>query len=234
MRIIASHRVGRKDLILGFVVAEGVRCDRTPPELTAALDEAIVSAAQTSDAALDERRAACRNLLRNGRYKPTGRGKPASEYLLRAARQGAFPRVNGPVDANNLVSLKHGIAISLWDLDLAPGERFEFCLGAPGDTYVFNPSGQVLKLDDLVCGYAVDEGGGRTPIVNPVKDSLATKTTPQSRRIAACLYCPANEGLELARGVTNELAAWLKCCGESTPVCVALCGEGEEVTLTPQ
>jgi len=228
MRIIASNRVGRKDLVLGLVAAEGVRCDPAPPELAAALDEAIAGAADT---AMDARRAACRNLLRNGRYKPTGRGKPASEYLLRAARQGSFPRVNGPVDANNLVSLKHGIPISLWDLDLAPSDRFEFCLGAAGDSYVFNPSGQVLKLDDLVCGYAVEESGTRAPIVNPVKDSLATKTTPQSRRVAACLYCPVQEGLEVARRVTDELATWLRLCGESTLACVALCGEGEEVTL---
>ncbi len=33
----------------------------------------------------DAVRSAVRDLLRHGGYKPTGRGKPASEYLIRAA-----------------------------------------------------------------------------------------------------------------------------------------------------
>ncbi len=33
----------------------------------------------------EETRRAVRDLLRHGGYKPTGRGKPASEYLVRAA-----------------------------------------------------------------------------------------------------------------------------------------------------
>lgn len=60
---------------------------------------------------------------RNGRYKPTGRGKPANEYLLRAANDGTFPSINGLVDSNNLLSLEHMVPISVWDLDLAQFAR---------------------------------------------------------------------------------------------------------------
>ena len=33
-----------------------------------------------------------RDLLRHGGHKPTGRGKPSSEYLVRAAGEGKVPR----------------------------------------------------------------------------------------------------------------------------------------------
>ena len=77
-------------------------------------------------------------MLRNGSYKPTGRGKPANEYLLRAAGEGSFPATNALVDANNLVSLKHMVPISVWDLDLASSHHTLFRLGRDDERYVFN------------------------------------------------------------------------------------------------
>src|SRR5882672_4860154 len=50
-------------------------------------------------------RGAVRDLLRHGGYKPTGRGKPSSEYLVRAAAEGALRPINAAVDACNAVSL---------------------------------------------------------------------------------------------------------------------------------
>ena len=38
----------------------------------------------------EELRKAVRDLLRHGGYKPTGRGKPSCEYLVRAAGDGAL------------------------------------------------------------------------------------------------------------------------------------------------
>ena len=43
------------------------------------------------------RRASVRDMLRFGAYKPTGRGKPASEYLLNAAAEGHFPFISAAV-----------------------------------------------------------------------------------------------------------------------------------------
>jgi hypothetical protein len=42
----------------------------------------------------DEVRKHVRDLLRHGGYKPTGRGKPSSEYLLGAAAEGGMPAIN--------------------------------------------------------------------------------------------------------------------------------------------
>src|SRR5271155_1948310 len=53
----------------------------------------------------DAVRAAVRDLLRHGGYKPTGRGKPSSEYLIRAVAEGALGAINAAVDACNAVSL---------------------------------------------------------------------------------------------------------------------------------
>jgi hypothetical protein len=44
-------------------------------------------------------RAAVRDMLRPGGCKPTGRGKPASEYLVRAASEGQLAPINLAVDA---------------------------------------------------------------------------------------------------------------------------------------
>src|SRR6266550_2411654 len=58
-------------------------------------------------------RGAVRDMLRHGGYKPTGRGKPASEYLVRAASDGALSPINAAVDACNAVSLHSGLPISV-------------------------------------------------------------------------------------------------------------------------
>ena len=52
-----------------------------------------------------ELRAAVRDLLRHRGYRPTGRGKPSSEYLAGAAAEGRLASINAVVDACNAVSL---------------------------------------------------------------------------------------------------------------------------------
>ena len=59
-----------------------------------------------------------RTLLRHGGYKPSGRGKPSSEYLVRANRSGDLPNINVAVDACNALSLHSGLPISVVDLEL--------------------------------------------------------------------------------------------------------------------
>ena len=52
--------------------------------------------------ATESTKAAVRDLLRAGGYKPSGRSKPASEYLAAAYAKQAFPRINALVDACNV------------------------------------------------------------------------------------------------------------------------------------
>src|SRR5690625_7139902 len=65
----------------------------------------------------DHVRAEIRSMMRTRGYKPSGRGKPASEYLLRAADQGILGSINAAVDVCHVVSLHSGIPISVVDLD---------------------------------------------------------------------------------------------------------------------
>jgi DNA/RNA-binding domain of Phe-tRNA-synthetase-like protein len=125
---------------------------------------------------------AVRDLLRNGRYKPTGRGKPSSEYLLKAVGGGALGAINPVVDACNVVSLHSGLPISVVDLDRARAP-LSIALAAPKSTYVFNASGQEIDVGDLLCLHDADG-----PCANPVKDSQRTKTRAETRRILAIVW----------------------------------------------
>jgi DNA/RNA-binding domain of Phe-tRNA-synthetase-like protein len=131
-------------------------------------------------------RAAIRDLLRKGGYKPTGRGKPASEYLAQAAERGEWPRVNHAVDALNLVSLESGLPISLLDADraLEDASALVVRLGAAGEKYVFNAAGHEIDVEGLLC---VAKADGPC-IGNAVKDSMATKTTPDTRNVVAIVW----------------------------------------------
>ncbi|MEM6785153.1 MAG: phenylalanine--tRNA ligase beta subunit-related protein [Bacteroidota bacterium] len=127
-------------------------------------------------------RATSRNLLRHGGYKPTGRGKPASEYLVRAAENGKLGSINAVVDACNVVSLHSGLPISVVDLDGAAAP-FRVGLAENGASYVFNTSGQSIDLSGLLCLF--DSGG---PCANGVKDSQRTKTHDGTRRTLSLVW----------------------------------------------
>jgi len=137
-----------------------------------------------------------RAMLRHGAYKPSGRGKPASEFLLHAALRGEFPLVHGPVDANNAISLASGLPGSIFDADLT-GPRLFLRYGLSGETYLFNPSGQSIDLEDLVVVCRAGAGGWE-PCGNPVKDSMATKVRADTRNVICVLYAPRSLGTAFA------------------------------------
>jgi DNA/RNA-binding domain of Phe-tRNA-synthetase-like protein len=158
-----------------------------------------------------ERKAAVRGMLRFGKYKPAGRSKPSSEYLLAAALQGSFPLVSCPVDVNNAVSLEWGYPASIFDLALCGGELL-LRRGAPGESYVFNPSGQSIDLEDLVC--VCRRAGERwEPCGNPVKDAMATKVTADTRDVAAVLYAPPEDRSALEAAAARFAGLLASSCG---------------------
>jgi hypothetical protein len=138
-----------------------------------------------------ERKAAVRNMIRFASYKPSGRSKPSSEYLLAAALEGDFPLVNGPVDVNNAVSLESGYPASIFDMKLC-GAHLRLRRGLPGESYVFNPSGQTIDVKDLLCVCRA-EGASWLPCGNPVKDAMATKTRESTHNVVAVIYAPVSE-----------------------------------------
>src|SRR5438105_953761 len=83
----------------------------TTPEILS-LFSLTADAPLTSD---DSVRETIRALLRHGGFRPTGRSKPASEYLIRAVGEGHLSTINLAVDACNAVSLHSGLPISVVD-----------------------------------------------------------------------------------------------------------------------
>jgi DNA/RNA-binding domain of Phe-tRNA-synthetase-like protein len=144
-------------------------------------------------------RSAVRDLLRHGGYKPTGRGKPASEYLIRAAGEGALGLINAAVDACNAVSLHSGLPISVVDLDRA-APPLRIGVAPAGARYVFNASGQEIDLEGLLCLF--DSEG---PCANAVKDAQRTKTHAGTVRTLSILW-----GTRALPGRAAEAAGWYR------------------------
>ena len=147
----------------------------------------------------EELRAAVRDLLRHGGHKPTGRGKPSCEYLVRAVGEGKLPSINLAVDACNAVSLHSGLPISVVDLARAR-PPFRIGIGAPGESYEFNTSGQAIDLEGLLCLY--DAEG---PCANAVKDAQRTKTDESTTRTLSVIW-----GTNAFPGQLERATAWYR------------------------
>lgn len=144
-------------------------------------------------------REAVRQLLRHGGFKPTGRSKPASEYLLKAVADGRLTSINLAVDACNVASLHSGLPSSVVDLDRAR-EPFRVGIAPAGTSYVFNASGQSIDLGGLICLF--DAEG---PCANAVKDAQRTKTGPDTRRTLSVVW-----GTAALPGRAEQTAAWYR------------------------
>jgi DNA/RNA-binding domain of Phe-tRNA-synthetase-like protein len=147
----------------------------------------------------DQVRQVVRDLLRHGGFKPTGRSKPASEYLLRAVGDGMLASINLAVDACNIVSLHSGLPISVVDLDRAR-EPFRVGEAAAGTSYVFNASGQTIDVGGLLCLFDADG-----PCANAVKDAQRTKTGPATTRTLSVIW-----GTKALPGRTAQAETWYR------------------------
>ena len=167
----------------------------SPPTMLAMLSAKGDAPFEPDDAV----RAAVRDLLRHGGFKPTGRSKPSSEYLLRERTEGRLGPINPVVDACNVVSLWSGIPITVIDADLVT-PPLSVGIAPPGTKYVFNRSGQELDLGGLVC-----LGDAEGPCANAVKDSQRTKTHDGTRRTVSLLW-----GTRALEGRTTRAASWYR------------------------
>ncbi len=171
----------------------------------------LLSGSGAPMAADDAVRAAVRDLLRHGGYKPTGRGKPASEYLKKASEDGRLGSINLAVDLCNAVSLNSGLPISVVDLDRAV-PPFRIDLAAPESRYVFNASDQEIDVSGLLCFH--DAEG---PSANAVKDAQRTKTDAQTRRILCLVW-----GSRALPEQTDAATAWYRILLERAGATVSL------------
>lgn len=207
---------GPQKLRLGIVVARGIDPMARIPELEAGIDGRLRELANGISDLEDAFRTQVRDVFRNGSYKPSGRAKPASEYLLGAAAEGRFPRINTLVDCCNLLSMSSLLPISIWDIDVSASDRFVFRLGVEGESYVFNSAGHEIGLHDLISGCIVDADDTSRPVINAVKDSMETKTSELTTNVAAAIYSPLSEGPAMSlEGVCEAFCRILGQTGES-------------------
>ncbi len=147
----------------------------------------------------DHVREAVRRLLRHGGFKPSGRSKPASEYLVRAAGDGTLSSINAAVDVCNIVSLHSGLPITVVDLAKAK-EPLRVGIAPAGASYVFNASGQTIDLEGLLCLFDADGPSG-----NAVKDAQRTKTDGETRRTLTLIW-----GTNELPGHATKAEAWYR------------------------
>ncbi len=167
----------------------------TPPAIGALIGPEARTPFSPSEAV----KRAVRDLLRHGGFKPSGRSKPASEYLVAAVTDGRFPRINAGVDVCNVVSLHSGLPISLVDLDLVDG-ALTLRIAPAGTTYAFNPSGQTIDVSGLICLH--DAQG---PTGTPVKDAQRTKTHDNTHATISIVW-----GTTALPGRTREVTRWYR------------------------
>lgn len=167
----------------------------SPPELQALLALEAPAPLHTDEVV----REAVRKLLRHGGFRPTGRSKPASEYLRKAVREGGLASINLAVDACNAASLHSGLPISVVDLERAR-EPFRVGLAPTGTRYVFNASGQEIELAGLLCLFDADG-----PCGNGVKDAQRTKTTADTRRTLSLIW-----GTVAVPELAGQTEAWYR------------------------
>jgi DNA/RNA-binding domain of Phe-tRNA-synthetase-like protein len=161
------------------------------------LTDTLRATAEAPLSADDAVRKAVRDLLRHGGYKPAGRGKPASEFLAKAAEADSLGSINLPVDLCNATSLHSGLPISVVDLDRTV-TPLRVGIADDDAAYVFNASGQEIRLTGLLCLH--DAEG---PCANAVKDSQRTKTHDGTTRTLCLVW--GHRGLE---GRTAATVQW--------------------------
>ncbi|MEZ4320276.1 MAG: hypothetical protein R3F61_22545 [Myxococcota bacterium] len=138
-----------------------------------------------------------RDLLRHGGFKPSGRSKPASEYVQAAIPAGKLGDINAAVDACNAASFRSGLPISVVDLDRTVG-ALSVGIAPMGARYVFNASGQEIDIGGLL---VLSDAEG--PCANAVKDSQRTKTHDGTVRTLSVIW-----GTVALPGRAAATAAW--------------------------
>jgi DNA/RNA-binding domain of Phe-tRNA-synthetase-like protein len=189
------------DLTVGVVSAQSVTIGPASEALRDACKQLVRKVREQGMADGDSRREAVRQMIRAGGFKPSGRNKPAQEYLLRTANEaGELPTIFNVVDWINAISLSCGLPISLLSAK-SLGNRVVIRYGKVGEKFIFNRSGQELELEGLICVCAA-QGNESMPLGTPIKDSMAGKVTEADTDIVTLVYAPSGS-------VTNdEIVRW--------------------------
>ncbi|MDD3145873.1 MAG: phenylalanine--tRNA ligase beta subunit-related protein [Candidatus Riflebacteria bacterium] len=165
----------------------------------------------------DQKQKGIRSLLKTFGYHPSGRSRPASEFLFKDLQnRHGFNFINNAVDINNHLSLKSFLPISVIDLDKS---GYDLCMriGFDDESYQFNREGHELSLKKLLV--IARQGGDGKAFGSPVKDSQATKVFSETKNLAFFVYTSSNitDGDEL-HGLLNQMAKFLQTETEASDI----------------
>jgi DNA/RNA-binding domain of Phe-tRNA-synthetase-like protein len=176
-------------LRVGLVEASGVTVKPSSPAYVKRIEEEVKPLLQPDWIYPDHLQKGIRSLLKAYGFHPSGRNRPASEFLVKDLQaRGRFNAINNAVDINNHLSLQSHLPISILDLDKT-GDQLCIRVGLDEEHYVFNREGQDLALKKLlVTARAV---GDFQAVGSPVKDSQETKISEATGRLVGIVYTSA-------------------------------------------
>ena len=198
---------------IGLVHFGGVTVGPSPDSLRDEINAAVAEILVANLGTPDEWQKGGRGLLKQSGFRPTGRSKPASEYLMRTLEETReFTFINNLVDINNLLSLKTYLPMSVLDAGAFSG-ALQMRFAEPGESYVFNQAGHSIDLKQLLV--VCDAGDGSdlsTPLGNPIKDSMAGKLQDSTASAVAIIYAPP--ALVSEEQMAAILGDWVRLVGE--------------------
>lgn len=218
-RLAARH----PDLSVVALTVSSITVERTSAELEELKDEVARDIRETYDLEAlrsDERIRKYRDFFWRLGIDPT-KIRPASEALIRRVLAGKpIPRINTAVDAYNLASMKHNIAIGSFDRDAFSG-RLTIRWASAGEEFVGIGMEEPKVLSGKEIVISDDE---KLVAVYPYRDADSTKVTTRTGNIFS-LMCGVPG---IRRGVLLEAA-------ETTISHITrFCGGSGEILAQPQ
>ena len=177
-------------LRIGLIEADNVTIGSSSWEYLTIIEKEVQPMISADFIYPDNMQKGIRSLLKAYGFHPSGRNRPASEFLAKDLQmRGCFNAINNAVDINNHISLLSHLPISILDREKT-GDKLFIRVGLEGESYPFNREGHELSLKDLL----IIAGGehDNTPMGSPVKDSQATKVFESTRKLVGIIYASQN------------------------------------------
>jgi DNA/RNA-binding domain of Phe-tRNA-synthetase-like protein len=202
-----------QDLHVLAIKVSNVAVERTSAELEAKKAELAAQIRQDYDIQTlkdDERIRSYRDFFWRLGLDPT-KIRPASEALIRRVLQGRdIPTINTAVDAYNLASMKHNVAIGSFDLDNFEGP-LEIRWSSLGEEFlgIGMEEPKVLGGSEIVIS-----DGDKLVAIYPYRDADSTKVTTGTRTIFSLMCGVPGIGMSvLKEAASTTLENITRYCG---------------------
>lgn len=188
MKVGIRRHIEDERLALGIVRARGLSTSPSSAEFRARIDILTGKTLAAPERIPKDAQAKIRHMLKVDGFSPSGRNRPASEYLLKELeRTGKFKFICNVVDINNYMSIKTYLPISIFDTGKMKG-ALVIRTGSAGEAYMFNPEGQIIDLKRMIVCCEEQPDYTSIPFGSPVKDSMYTKIGAGCTAVLAVIY----------------------------------------------